>query len=229
MPLQAFDELRDQIIHCRRCPRLVDFREHVPAKKAFENERYWRRPLPGFGDEKAWLLITGLAPSAHGGNRTGRLFTGDATSQFLFKALCQIGFANQESSISKADGLQLQGCYLTAVVKCAPPGDKPTAEECLNCNPYYQQELQLLTGVTHILALGRVAFQSILLTARLKGVSVRGATFQHGGRYQFESFPTIYASYHPSPQNTNTGKLSLSDFVNLLHQIKKDGKSPKIG
>jgi uracil-DNA glycosylase family 4 len=219
LKFNTFHDLNAAVIQCKRCPRLVAYRETLPPKPIFQNEPYWRKPLPGFGDPNAWLLITGLAPAAHGGNRTGRILTGDKTSQFLFKCLYQTGFSNQPTSEHIHDGLKLNGCYLTAAVKCVPPKDKPTRQECINCNDYYKNELELLPRVTHVLALGRVAFECVLMTYKANGENVRGLTFQHGQRYTFQKMPTLITTYHPSPQNTNTGKLTEEMLINVLNNI----------
>lgn len=218
----SLEALRKQVITCTLCPRLVEFRENVPSRKSFENETYWRKPVPGFGDPNAWLLITGLAPSAHGGNRTGRIFTGDKTSEFLFKALHAAGFANRPISISKDDDLVLKACYLTAAVKCVPPNNRPIPQEILNCNCYYQNELRLLKSLTHVLLLGRLAFDAFVLATQLRKRVKTPLRFAHGARYQVEGLPIIYSSYHPSPQNTNTGKMTEKMFLDLLHQMKDE-------
>lgn len=218
----TFPSLRKKIIGCHLCPRLVEFREQVPCRKAFLDQEYWRKPVPGYGDPNAWLLIVGLAPAAQGANRTGRVFTGDLTSKFLVSALYEAGFANQPTSEHRDDGLQYTGCYLTPVVKCVPPHDKPLPREILNCNPYFQNELKLLKKVTHVLALGKTAFDSYRLSLRLQGHKIPSAKFAHGHRYDFGVGPIVYASYHPSPQNTNTGKLTRSMFLDLLSRIIVD-------
>lgn len=218
----SWTALQHEVVSCYRCPRLVAFREQVEARKSFENDNYWRKPVSGFGDPNAWLLITGLAPAAHGGNRTGRLFTGDLSSKFLFNALHEVGLSNHPYSEHRGDGLELYGCYMTAVVKCVPPKDKPIRQEVLNCNCYYQNELFLLKNVSHILALGKLAFDTYRLTLRLQGQKIPNGKFAHGQHYDFKNGPTVYASYHPSPQNTNTGKLTQKMFVDLLNAIKKD-------
>ena len=220
---QTFSALNKKIVRCRLCPRLVNFRENVPAKKPYEKEIYYRRPVPGFGDHNAWLIITGLAPAPHGGNRTGRIFTGDLTSKFLIGALHRTGFANQPSSLSKKDGLKLKGCYLNAAVKCAPPENKPSPQECSTCFPYFQNELLLLTNVTHVLALGKLAFDTFLRLFQKQGYDLKGCKFEHGKRYFIKEYPlTLYASYHPSPRNTNTGTLTEKSFAVLLQKIKND-------
>jgi len=214
----SFPELNEKIVGCRLCPRLVHFREEVPPKAEFRDEAYWRRPIPGFGDANAWLLISGLAPAAHGGNRTGRVFTGDKSGDFLMKALYLAGFANQPTSISRGDGLTLTGCYVTAVVKCAPPHDKPSREEIVTCSQYYHNELALLRNVRCVLALGRIAFDSFLLVNKIRPKP----PFVFGEKYACAGLPTLWASYHPSPRNTNTGRLTLEQFLELLQRIKKE-------
>jgi uracil-DNA glycosylase family 4 len=220
---QSFEPLNDKIVNCYRCPRLVAFREAVPARAAFKDQSYWRRPIPGFGDTDAWLLVTGLAPSAQGGNRTGRIFTGDETGRFLFNALYKEGFANISTSESRQDPLQLTGCYLTAVVKCVPPLNKPTRQEVVNCNCYYLNELYLLKNVSVILALGRLAFDTVVEVARGSGAVVkRPCQFHHGAIVKIAGFPTIMASYHPSPQNTYTGKLTEEMLRNVLQAARNE-------
>ena len=221
MPLpiiESFTELDQKIIGCHLCPRLVEYREHVPAKKAFQNQPYWRKPVPGFGDMEAALLITGLAPAAHGGNRTGRVFTGDQSGDFLMKALYLTGFANQPSSTSLADNLELTGCYITAAVKCVPPQDKPNREEILTCNRYYQNELYLLKNIKCVMALGQIAFDAFLISNNISPKP----KFEFGKKYLFPNLPPLWASYHPSPRNTNTGTLTLEMFVELVQRIKKE-------
>lgn len=214
--------LNNDVIDCRRCPRLVEYRETVPPRASFANQIYWRRPNPGFGDPSAWLLLTGLAPAAHGGNRTGRVFTGDDSGRFLFRCLYEEGIANQPTSESIDDGLQLYHTYITAAVKCAPPQNKPTVQEFKNCHIYYQNEIRLLKNLTHVLALGKLAFDAFLVYVRLQGHSTRGWRFGHGVCYKTEGFPTLYASYHPTPRNVNTGTLTMQMFREVLQEIKKD-------
>ncbi|MEM0118659.1 MAG: uracil-DNA glycosylase [Conexivisphaerales archaeon] len=198
------------------------FRETVPARKAFTNTQYWRKPVPGFGDPEAWLVIVGLAPAAHGGNRTGRVFTGDETGRFLVQALYRTGFANQPESVSRDDGLKLKGCFLTATVKCVPPDNKPTREECNNCSRYLDAEFYLLKNKKAILALGKIAFDACLDYVKRVGKSVRGLKFAHGARYQIDGVPELYASYHPTPRNTYTKKLTMEMMTDLLDKIKQN-------
>lgn len=219
----ALGELKECLVECRKCRRLVQFRENVlPKKKALLEEEYWRRPVPGFGDEKAWLLILGLAPSAEGGNRTGRIFTGDASARFLFRMLHQEGFANQPTSEAMGDGLQVKGCYITAAVKCVPPENKPTVGECDNCSVYLWNEMHLLKKLKSVLVLGRIALERYVHYVKHCGGHAPKIHFKHGAKCAIEGFPLLYMSYHPSPQNTNTGKLTEGMFAQVLREIRRD-------
>jgi len=218
------DQLRSSIISCQRCPRLVKFRESISKekRKQFANFAYWGRPVPGYGDPNAKLVVVGLAPAAHGGNRTGRVFTGDNSAKFLVKHLYEAGFANQPTSETREDGLRYLDCYVTAAVRCVPPENKPTLEEIRNCAPYFEQELKLLHNRKAILVLGKIAFDSVLTFAK-KYHSAKGRfEFEHGRRYSFAEggFPVVFASYHPSPRNTNTGKLTEKMFSRVLKDIR---------
>lgn len=212
--------LRHEIESCRLCPRLVAFREGVPKKKCFE-EPYWRKPVPGFGDPAASILILGLAPAPHGGNRTGRIFTGDQSARFLMKALHRQGLASHPYSENQGDGLQLFGCYITAAVKCVPPKNSPTAEETLTCSRFLYRELNYLCKVRVVLALGRLAFHSYLRFAEKK--APRGEyPFIHGETVRFPTMPPLIACYHPSPQNTNRGLLTEAMLNKVLEKAKKE-------
>ncbi len=219
-----FKELNNCITSCRLCPRLVKFRESVPEKAKFAGQTYWKKPVPGFGDHNAYLLILGLAPSAQGGNRTGRIFTGDESARFLFKALHKEGFANQSTSESRDDGLILHHCYITAAVKCVPPQNKPSPTESRNCFPYLLTEFSLLKHLTSVLVLGGFAFQAYLNFIKHNSGPSLKHRFHHGDKHIIPNFPTLYTSYHPSPQNTNTGKLTEGMFCKVLKQIKQDQK-----
>lgn len=203
-----------RVTSCRFCPRLVAHREWVARAKrrAFRDETYWGRPVPGFGDPRARLLVVGLAPAAHGANRTGRMFAGDGprgAGDFLMSSLHRAGLANQPTSDRKDDGLRLNGVYLTAVVRCAPPGNRPTAEEVRSCHPYLVEELRTLREVRTVLALGWVAFDGCLHALRSLGADVSRPRFAHGACVEFGAgFPRLVASYHPSRQNTQTGRLT---------------------
>ncbi len=181
---------------------------------------YWAKPLPGFGDPKARLMILGLAPAAHGGNRTGRMFTGDGSAQFLMAALHRFGFANKPTSESVRDGLQLKDAYMTAIVRCAPPKNKPKPDETMNCNRYWTQELRLLRDVRVVLALGRIGFGTYVRFLKSQGVATKGLRFQHAACYKMpEPQPRLCASYHPSRQNTQTGRLTTRMFDVVLQRI----------
>ena len=194
----------------------------MPKKKALADESYWRKPVPGFGDERAWLMILGLAPSTEGGNRTGRIFTGDGSAKFLFRMLYREGFANQPESERIGDGLQVKGCYITAAVKCVPPDNKPTSQECDNCSIYLFNEMHLLKKLKSVLVLGRIALERYVHYVKHYGGHVPKLAFKHGSKYAIEGFPMLYMSYHPSPQNTNTGKLTEAMFAKVLREIRKD-------
>lgn len=214
--------LEAEIVSCRRCPRLVEYREHAPPTRGYSGETYWRRPVPGFGDLEGRLLILGLAPARSGANRTGRIFTGDASSRFLVSALHSAGFANQPTSESKDDGLVYRGCFVTAVVKCVPPGDRPLRQESENCAPFLEAEVSLLPNLRGVIALGAFAFRAYLDHLERRGTAVRGLKFGHGASYRIPDGTTLYASYHPSPRNTNTGKLTKRMLVFLLRRVRAE-------
>jgi uracil-DNA glycosylase family 4 len=200
-----------EVVSCRRCPRLVAWREEVAEVKraAFAGEEYWGRPLPGFGDPGAAILVLGLAPAAHGGNRTGRIFTGDRSGDWLFAALWRAGLANQPESIHRDDGLELSGCYVTAAVRCAPPANRPLPSERDNCRPYLERELKLLAELRVVVCLGGFAWDVALRT--LAGLEVPTPRprprFGHGATVALDGL-TLLGCYHPSQQNTFTGRLT---------------------
>ena len=211
-------DLQRQIIACNRCPRL---REHCQTvarvkRRAYRDEDYWGRPVPSFGDPNARLVIIGLAPAAHGANRTGRIFTGDRSGDFLFQALCNTGFANQPTSSRKDDGLKLTDAWITCPVHCAPPGNKPLPEEIANCRPYLEQELKLLKNAQVIVVLGRIAFDTYLT---LKAERKAAYKFAHGAA--FLTNPTLICSYHPSQQNTQTGRLTQPMLTQVFQQARE--------
>ncbi|MBM4135048.1 MAG: uracil-DNA glycosylase [Nitrospira sp.] len=216
--------LNEQIVACRRCPRLVAHRESMAREKRrqFRDWTYWGRPIPGFGDPKARLFVVGLAPAAHGGNRTGRVFTGDRSGDWLYEALHRFGFANQPESTHKGDGLALADCYIAAAVRCAPPGNKPTPGEFDTCRPYLAEELRLLTRLRVVVALGKIAFDQYLKACRETGrpVSSPLPRFGHGVRYPLPWGVTLIGSYHPSQQNTFTGKLTRLMFHSVFKQAR---------
>ncbi len=192
------------------------------APRRYKGLAYWAKPLPGFGDTRARLLIVGLAPAAHGGNRTGRFFTGDRSGDWLFEALYASGFANQPTSVGVSDGLRLRDCYITAAVRCAPPANKPAKEEFENCRPYLVREIQLLRRVRVILALGKISFDSFLKAYLENGGAVPKPRpqFSHGAAFQLGSDLTLLASYHPSQQNTFTGKLTPQMFHAVFKKVR---------
>lgn len=211
------EQLTQQIISCRKCPRLVEWREEVARvkRKAYKNADYWGKPVPGFGDPQARVLVVGLAPGAHGSNRTGRQFTGDASGGFLFPALHRAGFANQAEAESRSDGLILKDMYITASGRCAPPDNKPSPQELNNCQPYLDAELKILRPKV-IVCLGRIAFERIL---KIYGARNSVYKFTHGASYQLQNF-WIVCSYHPSQQNTLTGKLTIEMFDKIWEKVK---------
>jgi len=203
--------LNSEVLACRRCPRLVAWREKVAREKrrAYHDWDYWGKPVPGFGDHEARLVVLGLAPAAHGANRTGRMFTGDSSGRTLLPAMYRAGFANQPTSLHRDDGLELHDAYLTAVARCAPPGNKPTAEELSNCRPFLEQELRLLNHIRVVIALGRVAFDGYQRMLREYGMIPSRLIFEHGASFNFDApLPVLIACYHPSRQNTQTGRLT---------------------
>jgi uracil-DNA glycosylase family 4 len=222
--MESWEELNSQIVDCEACPRLVAYRQEVARTKrrAFRDWEYWGRPVSGFGDRNARLLMVGLAPGAHGANRTGRMFTGDSSGDTLTAALHRAGFANQPTSQHRDDGLELHDAFLTAVVRCVPPKNRPTRQEQLNCRGYLARELDLLPSVWVVLALGRIAFEGYLALLRERGVEVPRLPFRHGACYPFEPpLPTLFVSYHPSRQNTQTGRLTEAMLDEVFGQIRE--------
>jgi len=216
--------LEQKIITCGQCPRLVDWREKVARerRRAYKDFEYWGKPVAGFGDFQAQVLVVGLAPGAHGANRTGRMFTGDGSGSFLYEALYQAGFANQPSAPHREDGLQLTDLFITAVCRCAPPANRPTREEMENCLPYMAQEIELLEDIKVIVALGQIAFDNTLRLYRQKGHAIPTLSFAHGAIYRLgENLPWLVVSYHPSRQNTQTGRLTVSMFAAIWNKVKE--------
>ncbi len=218
--LNNIEELNNRIITCRTCPRLVEWRESVAATKRrqYMDWDYWGKPVPGFGDQDAGLLLVGLAPAAHGANRTGRMFTGDQSGNWLYGALFKFGFANQPESTGRNDGMQLKNCYITAAVRCAPPANKPAKDEFDNCRPFLLQEMQLLKNVKVIVALGKIAFDTVVTcTESLQWSNFpRKPSFKHGQQVKIHENLYLVASYHPSQQNTFTGKLTKRMFHSVF-------------
>ena len=207
------EALQEHIVQCTRCPRLREYCLKIAAEKrrAYRDWNYWGLPLPSFGDPQARVLIIGLAPAAHGGNRTGRMFTGDRSGDWLYRALYQTGFANQPQSVSRSDGLELHGAYVSAAIRCAPPGNKPLPQEIRNCRGYLNRELDLLADLRGVVALGKIAFDTYLDLLKLRGLIPSRSAFTFGHDRQFTTAPgqpVLISSYHPSQQNTSTGKLT---------------------
>jgi uracil-DNA glycosylase len=222
MSLKKLRLLNERVISCRRCPRLVRWREQVAREKraAYRNETYWGQPITGFGDPRGRLLICGLAPAAHGGNRTGRIFTGDRSGDWLFAALYRAGFANQPTSTHRHDGLKLKDCYITACVRCPPPGNQPTPQERDNCLPYLVEELGLLGRVRVIVCLGSFAWDGACRALAARGFTIRPRPrFSHGAEATVGPY-TLIGSYHPSQQNTFTGKLTVAMFDAIFNRAR---------
>jgi uracil-DNA glycosylase family 4 len=219
------EELRETIVNCRKCQRLVRWREKIARDKTarFSDWRYWGKPLPGFGDPNARVLLVGLAPAAHGGNRTGRMFTGDRSGDWLFAALHKFGFASQPHSTSRNDGLCLTDCYITAAARCAPPLNKLLRTEISNCRPYLLREIQLLKRVRVVIGLGKVGFEAAYDSLRdLKLTPARGRPrFSHGAEYALNERQILIGSFHPSQQNTFTGKLTVPMFDAIFRRARE--------
>jgi len=224
--MSVLEALNAEIIRCGLCPRL---REHCAAiarvkRRAYRDQEYWGKPVPGFGDPLARILILGLAPGAHGSNRTGRMFTGDRSGDMLYAALHKMGVATRPVSLSRGDGLALQDAYITAAARCAPPGNKPTPEEIRNCRPFLEREMELLPNVKVVVALGRIAFDNYLDILKARGAIRSRAEFAFGHNRQFrtaEGQPALISSYHPSQQNTSTGKLTLKMLLDVFRRARR--------
>lgn len=229
--MKDLQELQARIIECRRCPRLVEWREKVALEKTrrFSDWAYWGKPVPGFGDPQARLLVIGLAPAAHGANRTGRMFTGDRSGDWLYRALFKAGFANQSTSEHRTDGLQLQDCYITALCRCAPPANKPTADEFSNCREYLEAELNYFLHFWEtsnkkaaILCLGQLSYQHTLRILKTLKINLPNPTikFRHGLDLEITADIHLYTSYHPSQQNTFTGRLTEEMLDGVFEKIR---------
>ena len=236
-PSVELETLQTMVTRCYKCARLVAYLEDISSHKPrrYRDWDYWSKPLPSFGDPDARVLIVGLAPAAQGGNRTGRMFTGDRSGEWLFNALYQFGFANQPNSLRSDDGFKLDDCYITATIRCAPPKNKPLPGEIENCRPYFLEELDLLKKVQVIIPLGQIAFTQTLKSLRLKGYDVPPLSFGHGKSYtisgRFMNRPyksrtiSLMTTYHPSQQNTQTGKLTRPMFHQVFKMVKKKLKA----
>ena len=219
---QNINKIRNEIVSCSRCPRLVEFRTKIAKekRKSYMDWDYWGKPVPGYGDDNSKLLILGLAPAAHGGNRTGRVFTGDKSADFLFKCMHAVGLSNQPESIAFDDGLKLNG-FMSVAVKCVPPGDKPTAEERNNCASHLANEIECLPNMKIVLGLGKIGFESFLhYTRKFHDIKMKDFPFKHGVGYDLPSGVTLYGAYHPSPRNVNTKRITFDMMVKFLKNIK---------
>ena len=226
VPSPAADK---DLVACRRCPRLVAWREaaaRTPPKR-FAGERYWARPIPAFGDRRARVVLVGLAPAAHGGNRTGRLFTGDASGDFLFRALHAVGLANQPRSDRRGDGLALSGVFISAACRCAPPGNRPLPDELDNCRPYLSRDLERMGRPRVLVALGALAFDACLRALAAEGAAIPRPKprFSHGARYRIGD-DALLATYHPSQQNTFTGVLTQPMLREVLRRAMREAEAP---
>jgi uracil-DNA glycosylase len=227
--VNEWQKLRDEIVACKACERLVLYREQIATEKraAYRGETYWGKPLPGFGDLDAQLLIVGLAPAAHGGNRTGRVFTGDSSGSFLMSGLHTHGFANQPNSDHVGDGLRLNNAFILAIVRCAPPDNKPLPGEIINCRSFLIRETQLLSNLKAVLALGKIGMDGYLRAFHADKPPFPKPLFKHGAQYQIGD-RRLFVSYHPSRQNTQTGRLTaemFGDVVGSIHEYL--GRSSK--
>jgi uracil-DNA glycosylase family 4 len=217
--------LNAEVVACTRCPRLVVYREQIAREKrrAYREHEYWGKPVPGFGDSAARVLVLGLAPGAHGSNRTGRPFTGDASGKFMYPVLYETGFANQPTAVERNDGLRLTDLYITAAARCAPPDNKPLPQELANCAPYLEREIDGLKKLRVIVALGKIGFEAYLnfLIRRKMVTSKRQYEFRHGAEYVLPDGRVLLASYHPSNQNTQTGKLTKEMFMKIFVRARR--------
>lgn len=224
MTQDSWEQVNTEIIQCRKCPRLVYWREELARTKrrAYRDWEYWGKPVPGFGDRQAQILVVGLAPGAHGSNRTGRMFTGDSAGNFLFRTLNKADFANQATSTDKNDGLELNGLFISALCRCVPPGNKPNTDEFMNCRPFLIREIKLLKEIKGYVALGAQAFNHLLsIFEKLYNVKINTA-FGHGVEIEpGKGLPFIIASYHPSRQNTQTGRLTEDMFSSIWTMARR--------
>ena len=220
----ALSNLNKSIIHCTKCERLVNFRQKIAKekRKQYFDQDYWGKPITGYGDRNAKLLMVGLAPAAHGGNRTGRVFTGDRSADFLFSCLYKTGFASQPDSVNRDDGLKLYNMYLTTALKCVPPEDKPTSKELKTCFNFFNQEINHLKKITTIVALGKIGYDACVNYYKQNyEIKSKDFIFSHGSTNILPDKKILIGSYHPSPRNVNTGRIDQNKMVKLLNKIKK--------
>jgi len=218
-----FKKLNNTIIKCKKCPRLIKFSKKISTIKRKQNirETYWGKPVTGFGDVNAKLMIIGLAPAAHGGTRTGRVFTGDRSGDFLFNCLYKTGISSLSTSIHSKDGLKLNSTYITNILKCVPPGDKPLSKELNNCSNYFDSEIQNLKNLRVIITLGKIAFDNCIKFYKKNFIISQKLIFKHGVKYILPDGKTLIPCYHPSPRNVNTKVINLQKMIRLLHDAKK--------
>ena len=217
-------KLYKQLVQCDYCPRIVEFRTKVALekRKQYQEWTYWGKPIPGFGDVNASLLILGLAPAAHGGNRTGRVFTGDKSADFLIRCLHEVDITNQPNSDSLTDGLIMNDAFMTPVLKCVPPYDKPTAEELRLCSPYFSDEMRILSKIKVVLALGKIGFDGYLRYIKQNfDIILKDYPFGHDKNYTLPNGKILWGCYHPSPRNVNTGRLNQKMMIDLLRKVKR--------
>ena len=221
--INNFQSLNSRIIKCKKCPRLVKFRKKIAneKRKQYINQQYWGKPINGFGDSKAEILFVGLAPAAHGGNRTGRVFTGDKSSEFLYKCLYKAKISNQSYSINLNDGLKLKNAFITTALKCVPPGDKPTKIELNNCFGFFKKEIEHLKNLKIIVALGKIAFDACVDFYKSNYNFNKKIKFGHSKFYQLPNDILLIGSYHPSPRNVNTGRININKMTSLFKKIEK--------
>ena len=218
---EPMEKFNSNLVKCRKCPRLVDFRETVlSGNRKYAGEEFWRKPVPGYGDINGMILIVGLAPAASGGNRTGRVFTGDKSSDFLVSSLYEVGLSSKPESLRRDDGLIYYNTYITAPVKCVPPDNIPLPEEIRKCAPYFHFELKAMKNLRTVLALGQFAFRAVLNYYSLMGINTRRLKFKNG-EYVTAGNVKIFCAFHPSPRNVNTGKLTRESFMETLRKVKE--------
>jgi uracil-DNA glycosylase family 4 len=221
-PDRELEKLQKRVIRCQKCPRLISYLKEVclHKPKRYRDWNYWSKPLPSLGDPNARVLIVGLAPAAQGGNRTGRMFTGDRSGEWLFGALYKFGFANQPNSIRRDDDFKLNACYITATIRCAPPKNRPLPDEIENCRPYFLRELDLLKKIEVIVPLGQIAFSQTLKSLRRQGIEISSPNFGHGKRYDLPNGQTLITTYHPSQKNPQPGRLTRAMFHRIFRMVR---------
>tara|TARA_B100000427_G_scaffold280618_1_gene251371 strand:+ start:208 stop:882 length:675 start_codon:yes stop_codon:yes gene_type:complete len=221
--ISNFENLKKKIINCRKCPRLIKFRKKIVKnkRKQFIDQKYWGKPITGFGDINAQILFVGLAPAAHGGTRTGRVFTGDKSSDFLYKCLHKANISNKNKSNHINDGLKLKNAFITAALKCVPPEDKPNKDEITNCSKFFQKEINLLKNLKVVVALGKIAFDTCVNFYKINYGFSEKIKFGHNLKYKLPNNITLVGCYHPSPRNVNTGRINEKKMTDLFKNILK--------